>query len=274
MKIKGSLILITGGGSGIGEACAREFSARRAGHIVIADLLKDRAEKVATEINAAGCPASWVVVDVADRNQVKKMIDQTIQEHGHLDIMMNNAGIGIGGRADEVPVEKFEKVIQINLLGVIYGTKFALDYMVKRGDGHVVNTASAMGFLPAPYLSSYCASKSGIIGFSQSIRDEMKPFNIRVSVVCPGAVETPILDESERINMPNIFRIYPLMISSAHKVAKRIAIGIEKNQFLIIPTMDVKLIIALTRYFPGIQRAIGKFLGRDLLRRRRGPGDR
>lgn len=192
--------IVTGGGSGIGRALA-DGLVRRGVHVVVADLDGDRAADVA---EALGGPAtaSSAGVDVRDADAVAALVHGTYREHGRLDLLFNNAGITVGGEVDELSVDHWDRAIDVNLRGVINGVAAAYPLMVEQGGGHIVNTASMSGLLPTPGVVPYATTKFGVVGLSLSLRAEAASRGVRVTVVCPGAVETPILDSKGPADLP------------------------------------------------------------------------
>ena len=126
---------------------------------------------------------------------VEGLVADVVDRHGRIDLLFNNAGIVIGGRTDEMGVEHWERVLDVNLMGVVNGVAAAYPVMVEQGHGHIVNTASTAGFAPAVLVAAYSASKHAVVGLSGALRAEAAHYGVRVSVLCPGSVDTPILDE-------------------------------------------------------------------------------
>ena len=190
---QGAVAIITGGASGIGAALGREL-ARRGGEVVLADRQTELAEQVAAEINAMGGKAVAAELDVADYSAVEAVVWETVNRTGRLDYMFNNAGIGISGPAAMHQVADWDTAIAVNLLGVIHGVQAAYQVMQEQGFGHIVNTASLAGLVAGPGNITYTTTKHAIVGLSKALRIEAAPLGIRVSVLCPGFIRTPILD--------------------------------------------------------------------------------
>ena len=189
----GAVAIITGGASGIGRALG-EALARRGAQVVLADLQADLAEQVASAIRHHGGRATAAALDVADFPATERLVQETVGVHGRLDYIFNNAGIGVLGEARYYDIADWDKVFDVNLRGVVNGVQAAYPVMLRQGYGHIVNTASAAGLLPAPSIVSYCAAKHAVVGLSTSLRIEAAAAGVRVSVLCPGAVRTPILE--------------------------------------------------------------------------------
>jgi NAD(P)-dependent dehydrogenase (short-subunit alcohol dehydrogenase family) len=188
----GAVAVITGGASGIGQALGEEL-ARRGAEVILADLQAGRVEEVAAAIRQAGGKATAVGVDVCDFQAVKALVEQTARTAGRLDYLFNNAGIVVAGEARLYEVEDWHRVIDVNLRGVVNGVQAAYPLMCQQGFGHIVNTASVAGLMPLGGFLSYSASKHAVVGLSTSLRVEAAPRGVRVSVLCPGPVETAIV---------------------------------------------------------------------------------
>jgi NAD(P)-dependent dehydrogenase (short-subunit alcohol dehydrogenase family) len=188
----GAVAIVTGAGSGIGRALSEELAARGC-HVVLADIDLPDAEAVAAQIRERGGRASARQLDVSSLAQVKDAVEQTIEEHGRLDYLFNNAGIGVGGEVADHTIEAWERIVAVNLNGVIHGVQCAYPAMIRQGFGHIVNTASMAGLVATPGMASYTATKHAVVGLSKSLRLEARPLGIRVSVFCPGVIRTPLL---------------------------------------------------------------------------------
>jgi len=144
------------------------------------------------------------IVDVRDAPAVRAMVEDAHREHGRLDLMFNNAGVGIGGQVDELSLEHWNRALDVNVRGVIHGVHAAYPLMLAQGFGDIVNTGSAAGLLPVPLLAPYSMSKHAVVGLSLSLRAEAADRGVKVSVVCPGVTETPILDKGNPPDLPTL----------------------------------------------------------------------
>jgi NAD(P)-dependent dehydrogenase (short-subunit alcohol dehydrogenase family) len=187
-----AVAIITGGGSGIGKALAGEM-ARRGAQVVLADIEQADAESVAAQIRSAGGRASARYLDVSDYAGVKALVEDTAREFGRIDYIFNNAGIGIGGEVAKHTIEAWNRIIAVNITGVVNGVQAAYPLMVRQGFGHVVSTASMAGLTPNPGLTAYAMTKHAVVGLSRALRIEAEGHGVRVSVLCPGVIRTPIL---------------------------------------------------------------------------------
>jgi NAD(P)-dependent dehydrogenase (short-subunit alcohol dehydrogenase family) len=183
---------ITGGASGIGRALAEELAGQGV-EVVLADRQIELAEEVAASIRQAGGAATAVELDVRDLGQFQRAADETVARAGRIDYLFNNAGIGVGGDMARYEPRDWDDVFDVNLRGVAHGIQAVYPVMCRQGSGHIVNTASMAGLLPAPHTGSYCATKHAVVGLSKALRIEAKEHGVRVSVLCPGVIRTPIL---------------------------------------------------------------------------------
>lgn len=193
---RGKGCVVTGAASGIGFALAEALL--QAGAIV---WLTDRDAQALTDaMDQLGAHAGRVysrTVDVTNQEQVQQIIQDAATHHGRLDFLFNNAGIGGTAPIEVIKLEHWRRIIDINLWGVIYGVDAALPIMRQQGSGHIVNTASIAGLLPAPFQALYCATKYAVIGLSESLRFELGDRGIHFSVICPGNVATPIFGSAK-----------------------------------------------------------------------------
>lgn len=194
-ELRDKEVLITGAGSGIGRATAVAF-ARAGARLWLADIDDAGCRGTAAQVEQAGAVARTLHCNVAELASVQAMADRVHAEIEALDILMNNAGIGSGGRFLDTTPATWQRVLDINLMGVLNGCHVFLPAMVKRGRGQVVNTASAAGFIAAPDMPIYGASKFAVLGFTEALRADMAQHGIGVSAICPGIVNTPIVNHS------------------------------------------------------------------------------
>jgi len=192
------VVLITGAGSGIGRALAIAF-ARHGAKVTVTDLDGAAAERVAAQ---CGASARAVELDVRDAAAVEREVRACVDAGGRLDVMVNNAGIGVGGETYELGVAHFDRVLDVNVRGVVHGVMAAYPRMVKQGSGRIVNVASLAGLGPAPFLTAYSMSKHAVVGLSTSLRAEGAGLGVSVNVLCPAAVETPLLDADNPADLP------------------------------------------------------------------------
>lgn len=184
-KLEGKVALITGAGSGIGEAMARLFAAEGA-RVVLSDLDGDAAATVATHVGGHAVRA-----DVARASDARAMIDFTLEHCGQLDVLCNNAGIGIAAVCHETSEEDWDRVMAVDLKGVFLGCKYAIPHMLTRGGGVICNTSSVAGQVGVLNRAAYCAAKAGVLGLTKSIAIDYAERGIRCNALLPGTVDSP-----------------------------------------------------------------------------------
>ncbi|GAC1469053.1 MAG: SDR family oxidoreductase [Isosphaeraceae bacterium] len=197
-EFQGKVIVITGASSGFGKGAAVEF-ARRGASVVLAARSTELLHGLARECEGAGGEALAVPTDVSQREAVENLARQAIQRFGRFDVWINDAGVAAVGRFDTVPLEDHEQVIKTDLLGTIYGSHCALRHFRERGEGTLINVASAIGKIPAPLYASYAAAKFGVVGLSDALRQELRHENVKnihVCTVMPMAHDTDFFEHA------------------------------------------------------------------------------
>ncbi|TNE92219.1 MAG: SDR family NAD(P)-dependent oxidoreductase [Deltaproteobacteria bacterium] len=195
MDIRGRVAVVTGAASGIGRSTARALHARGA-RVHLADVQTEALGEVADELGATGH-----VVDVSDPAAVQRLAERVLDAEGRVDILHNNAGIGVGKPVQAMRLEDWQRVLDINLRGVVHGVHFFSPAMLERGEGIIVNTASILGLVGVPNSAAYCTSKFGVMGLSESLDAELAPQGVRVLAICPGLIDTNIVAAGD-VNMP------------------------------------------------------------------------
>ncbi len=254
------IVIITGGASGIGKALGEEM-ARRGATVILADVNTKLLEEVANSITKAGGRAKAVTLDVSDFEAVKKLVDDTVAEHGRLDYIFNNAGIAVSGEIRDVSIDDWRRVIDVNLYGVVNGIAAAYPIMVKQGFGHIINTASLAGLTPSAGEVPYVASKYGIVGLSNALRVEGAGLGVKVSVVCPGFIKTPIFYTTKfvKFDREKLLELIPKGITiTPEKCARAILRGIKSNKATIVVTLLAKFLWLLQRISPGLVLWMGR----------------
>jgi len=251
-KLAGKVAIVTGGGSGIGEAVGREL-ARRGARVVVADINEDSARRVAAAIVDGGGRATASPVDVSKEQDVRSLVEDTAAVYGRLDYQFNNAGIAIGGDARDLTADQWRQVLDVDLNGVMYGTLAAYPIMVKQGFGHIVNTSSGAGLVPTPLNSPYCTAKYAVVGLSLSLRLEGADLGVKVSVVCPGFVRTPIFDTAVVVGLPRETVSQPpgrVKMIEAAQAAQLILDGVGQNRAVIAFPRYIRWTWRLVCLFP------------------------
>ena len=243
--------IVTGGASGIGRAVSEALAASGA-IVTIADLDGPGAEVVAEGIRARGGRAHGTPLDVRDAAAVAKLVADTTAEHGRLDYLFNNAGIAIMGEERDVTLDDWNRVLDVNLHGVVHGVRAAYPIMVKQGSGHIVNTASVAGLVPWALEASYTASKYAVVGLSHALRAEAASLGVKISVVCPGFIDTPILRTSPIRgggDRASLLSLIPTPMPP-ERCARVILDGVARNRSTIVVTAHAKLFWLIARISP------------------------
>lgn len=188
-----SVAIVTGGGSGIGEAISLGLAGRGA-YVVVADRRAPEAERVVASIHSRGGRAESMELDVRDASSFEQLVTDVFARLGRLDFLFNNAGIGVAGEVKDLELDDWRDIVEVNLMGVVHGVYAAYGRMVAQGFGHIVNTASMSGLMPSPLTASYGMTKFGVVGLSRALRVEAAHYGVRVTALCPGVIRTPILD--------------------------------------------------------------------------------
>ena len=254
--MKNQVAIVTGGASGIGRALCEEL-ARLGSAVVVADINAEGAEKVAAAIGAAAAR-----VDVRQAAEVQAMVEDTVKRHGRLDLMFNNAGIGVAGGLHEVSLEHWRTVVDINLMGVVHGVMAAYPVMIRQSAGHIVNVASLAGLIAAPGLGPYAATKGAIVSLTAALRAEAEGFGVRASVVCPGFVDTAIYQNAigVRLDQTDLLGKLGLPLIPARDAAMAILRGLERNQAVIVFPGSARTLWRLTRFTPWLIAAFTRRL--------------
>lgn len=241
-NIEGKVVVITGASSGLGEATARHLAAEGA-TLVLGARRTERLQQLANEINQNGGKALAVTTDVVERDQVEALVKAAIDTHGRVDVMLNNAGIMPQAPLEKLRVEEWDQQIDVNIKGVLYGIAAVLPHMQQQKSGHIINVSSVAGHKVLPPGTVYCATKHAVRAISEGLRMEMTPYNIRSTIVSPGAVATELNDS---INDPEVAEgmkaFYEKVAIPADAFARAVAFAISQpedvdiNEILFRPT--------------------------------------
>ena len=261
--LAGKVAVVTGGGSGIGRATAAALAAR--GSVVaVADLDEGKAKETAGAITANGGRASAHQVDVSVEDRMRALVDEVLAEHTVVDVVVNNAGIAPPPtRAVETDLRAFRRVMEVNFWGMVYGSLFFLPHLLTRPEANLVNVASNAGLVGYSRLATYSASKFAIRGFTESLRMELRRTPVKVTVVCPGATRTEILENSPLISEEQRRRLQgrwntTVAVRPAATVGEAIARAILNDRPRCLVGPDTILLDTLARLLPG---AHGRLLG-------------
>jgi NAD(P)-dependent dehydrogenase (short-subunit alcohol dehydrogenase family) len=189
------IAVVTGAASGLGRGFCTQM-AENGATIVAADINLEGAQETVEMIEARGGKAEAVHIDATDYAKVKAMIEDTVAKHGRLDYIYNNAGIAVSGAMEEIEIADWEKILAINLNAVVYGTEIAYKIMVKQGHGHIVNTASLAGLIPATLLVPYSTTKFAVVGLCESLNLEAPSRGVKVTALCPGFIDSNIYESA------------------------------------------------------------------------------
>ena len=187
------------------------------------------------------------------------VVDDVVERHGRVDLLFNNAGVGVGGDVEDLTPEHWNRVIDVNIRGVVNGVRAVYPHMLERGAGHIVNTASLAGLGPAPLLTPYGMTKHAVVGLSTSLRLEAADRGVRVTALCPSGIDTPLLDSTGPADLPQaphdvrrylrrqLGREYP-----ADEFAVKALRGVTRNKVLVIEPARARFAARLTRFAPGL----------------------
>ena len=188
--LRDRVTIITGASSGIGEAIARRFAAAGS-RVVLAARRAEKLEGLARALTDQGTETLVVPTDVTKYDQLQALVDRAVEAFGRVDVMVNNAGNAVAKPVAETSPEEIDKVLDVNLKGLCYGCRAVAPQMIKQGCGDVINIGSITSVRHYANFATYCAAKFGVLGFSRSFYEEVRPHGVRVNVLCPAAVNTP-----------------------------------------------------------------------------------
>lgn len=251
LPLQGQSAVVTGAASGIGKALALALLQQGA-TVFAADRDEAGLQALLTEANGQ---LHTRKLDVTDEQAVQTLLQDAVKTHGTLDLLFNNAGIVVSGHFEDMTPVVWQKIIDINLWGVIHGTQHGYRIMQQQGHGHIINTASTAGITPVAGSIPYAATKHAVVGLSTSLREEARKHNIRVSVVIPGLVDTGIFASATTVNQYDYLgqiRRVPLRKISPEQAATAIVQGVMRNKaFIVFPAYN-RWLVMLYRLMPSI----------------------
>lgn len=257
MKYRDKVVVITGGTSGIGKSIAK-LMAQEGALVTIVGRNDAKGHAAADELSSLGSVA-FKKADVVDFNALSEVVTTVKRTHQRVDFMFNNAGISVIGEARDMQLSDWRHIIEVDLMGVVNGINAVYPTMVEQQSGHIINTSSLAGIFPTPGAVPYVAAKHGVVGLSQALRMEGEPHNVRVSVVCPALVDTPIFGTTRSIRMTveSIRDALPGKPMDADRCARIILRGVERNRAVIAPGL-AGFISLVHRYAPFVTTWMGR----------------
>lgn len=242
-NLKKKTVVVTGASSGIGRTAAVEF-ARRGANLVLAARRQELLDEVAKECRALGADCKTVVTDVTQRADCQHLIDIA----GKVDVLVNNAGFATFDPIESAKADDLEAMMQTNFFGAVWCAQAVLPQMLARRNGTIVNVASIAGIMGYARMGGYCATKFAMMGFSETLRDEVLGRGVRVAMVCPGTVDTEFFLKAERGKMPGASRL--ILAIKPERVARAIADAAEDGKYRRILPMGAAAFLRLKEHFP------------------------
>jgi NADP-dependent 3-hydroxy acid dehydrogenase YdfG len=240
-NIEGKVVVITGASSGLGEATARLLSAQGAS-VVLGARRTDRIQALAAELTGNGGKALAITTDVTHYDQVMRLVEAAVRTYGRIDVMINNAGLMPQSPIDRLKIDDWDRMIDVNIKGVLYGIAAALPYMKQQKAGQIINVSSVAGHKVRPNNSVYAATKHAVRVISEGLRQEVKPYNIRTTVISPGSVATELVDSVTEPDIADILRKGYEIALPAESFARAVIFAmsqpedVDVNEILFRPT--------------------------------------
>jgi NAD(P)-dependent dehydrogenase (short-subunit alcohol dehydrogenase family) len=264
-----SRIFITGGASGLGRAIAKKY-ASQGYKVCIGDVNEQRGLAVLQELLDLGSQAYYLHCDITKLTDLESVKKTLLQRWGGVDIVVNNAGVaGTTGTIEDISIADWDWVINVNLLGVARGCKVFTTLFKEQGQGYFINVASAAGLINAPQMSAYNASKAGVISISETLRFELKNYNIGVSVVCPAFFKTNLTESMKSTKVDLTDKVIKMMEHSgvsADNIAQHVFTSQQKRKFLVLTHKTERKLWLLKRYIPSLFLRIMNYQLEKLIR--------
>jgi 3-dehydrosphinganine reductase len=230
---------------------------KQGAHVIISSRTPQKLEHAVQQLETHRVDPSQclfsIPLDVTDYAATQKAVDLIVNRYGVPHFLINCAGFARPGYLDELPLEHYREMMDVNFFGTLHTTKAIVPHFKRAKRGHLVQTSSMAGFLGLFGYTGYCASKYAVIGFAQALRQELKPFNIRVTVLCPPNTRTPGLDKENQFKPKEVLQVEEKVnVVDAARVSKVLLEALPKNRFMCVPTFDGRLAYSLSRFFPGV----------------------
>ncbi len=259
----GKIILVTGAASGFGRGIALAF-ARAGSDLVLADINEEGLRETARMVEDAGSKVLARRVDVSDRAEMEEFAEEVLSEWDRVDVLVNNAGVGVGGELVNIPLDDIEWITGINLMGEIYGTRLFLPQMLERGEGHVVNVGSLSSLVVLPLHIAYTTAKFGVAGFSEALWVECHRRGVGVTLVCPGAISTNIVTNTRAFasnkRQREMTERYEKMLQEKgmhpEKAGQLVVEAVARDRFLLLIGGEAYFMYYLRRLFPNFARRL------------------
>jgi NAD(P)-dependent dehydrogenase (short-subunit alcohol dehydrogenase family) len=263
-NFRNKVIIITGAASGLGKGFAEALAGMGA-VLILCDINEAGVRVVAEAINAEAYG-----LDVSDYESVRRLIAEAIARHGRLDYMFNNAGFAVAGEVQKIPAADWDRIIAVNLNGVVYGTTEAYKVMTQQGFGHIVNTASLAGLIPGPIMVPYHTVKFAVVGLSRSLRLEAQDMGVKVTALCPGFIESNIYESATTVDFGrgSMRSLVPFKLVKTDVAIDIMLRGIAANKELVIMPRYGKLLWWMVRFYYARVRKLGLKSIRSFRRRR------